>query len=51
MAAADSDLLLRVAAFGLPIEEELLALAAHAGKPFHQFQHLIWSVDIAVVMD
>jgi hypothetical protein len=40
-----------VAAFGLPIEEELVALAAHAGKPFHHFQRLIWSVDIAVVIN
>jgi len=37
-------------AFGLPPEEELVALAAHAGKPFHQFQRLIWSVDLAVVV-
>jgi hypothetical protein len=40
-----------VAAFGLPIEEELVALAAHAGKPFHHFQRLIWSVDISVVIN
>ena len=40
-----------MAAFGLPIEEELVALAAHAGKPFHHFQRLIWSVDISVVIN
>jgi hypothetical protein len=40
-----------VGAFGLPIEEELVALAAHAGKPFHHFQRLIWSVDISVVIN
>jgi hypothetical protein len=37
-------------AFGLPVEEELIALASHAGKPFHQFSRLIWSVDIAVAI-
>jgi hypothetical protein len=38
-------------AFGLPPEEEVVALAAHAGKPYHCFERLIWSVDIAVVVD
>lgn len=37
-------------AFGLRPEVELVALAAHAGKPFHHFQRLIWSVDIAVLL-
>jgi hypothetical protein len=37
-------------AFGLPVEDELVALAVHAGKPFHQFERLIWSVDIAMVL-
>lgn len=37
-------------AFGLPPELELVALAAHAAKPFHLFQRLIWSVDIAVLI-
>jgi hypothetical protein len=39
-----------VSAFGLPPEQELVALAAHAGKPFHHFNRLVWSVDIAVVV-
>jgi hypothetical protein len=34
----------------LPVEEEILALAAHAAKPFHTFDRLIWAVDIAVVI-
>ena len=38
-----------VATFGLPPEVEIVALAAHAGKPFHNFERLIWSVDLAVV--
>jgi hypothetical protein len=37
-------------AFTLPPEDELVALAAHAGKPFHGFGRLIWSVDVAVVI-
>ena len=36
--------------FGLPREEEIVALAAHAAKPFHVFTRLIWTVDIAVVI-
>jgi hypothetical protein len=40
---------LGVGAFALPPEVELVALAAHAGKPFHNFDRLIWSVDLAVV--
>jgi hypothetical protein len=39
-----------VSAYGLPPEHELVALAAHAGKPFHHFNRLVWSVDIAVVV-
>jgi hypothetical protein len=38
-------------AFGLPPEVELLALAAHAGKPYHCFSRLIWIVDLVVVVD
>jgi hypothetical protein len=34
----------------LPPEEDVLALANHAGKPFHNFGRLLWSVDIAVVI-
>ena len=30
-------------------EDELLAVAVHAGKPFHCFDKLIWSVDIALL--
>jgi hypothetical protein len=36
-------------AYRLDPVTELVALAAHAGKPFHQFHRLIWSVDIAVL--
>lgn len=39
-----------VPAFGLQLEDELVVLAAHAGKPFHVFERLIWSVDIAVAI-
>jgi hypothetical protein len=37
-------------AFSLPREQELLALVVHAAKPFHTFDRLIWSVDIAIVI-
>lgn len=37
-------------AYGIPPELELVALAAHAGKPFHTFSRLVWSVDLAVVV-
>jgi putative nucleotidyltransferase-like protein len=37
-------------AFGLPPEIELVTLAVHAGKPFHHYSRLIWSVDFAVVV-
>jgi hypothetical protein len=40
-----------VAAFGLPVEDELVMLAAHAAKPFHHFQRIIWFVDMAVVVE
>jgi hypothetical protein len=36
-------------AFGLRPEDEVVALAAHAGKPYHCFDRLIWTVDLAVV--
>jgi hypothetical protein len=36
-------------AFGLEPEVELIALAAHAGKPFHCFSRLIWAVDLVVI--
>jgi hypothetical protein len=37
-------------AFTLPVEEEIVAMAAHAAKPFHVFDRLIWIVDLAVVV-
>ncbi len=37
-------------AFGLPMADELVALAAHAGKPFHGFSRLIWIADLAMVV-
>lgn len=36
--------------YTLPVEEELVMLAAHAAKPFHVFGRLLWSVDVAVVV-
>jgi hypothetical protein len=38
-------------AFVLPLEEEIVALAAHAAKPFHVFDRLIWAVDVAVAIE
>ncbi len=35
----------------LPPELELVMLAAHAAKPFHTFDRLIWTVDVGVVVD
>ena len=37
--------------YGLPPEIELVALCAHAGKPFHTFSRLIWIVDLAIVCE
>jgi hypothetical protein len=37
-------------AFVLPVEEEIVALAAHAAKPFHVFSRLLWPVDLTVVI-
>jgi hypothetical protein len=37
-------------AFVLPLPEELVMLAAHAGKPFHSFGRLIWVADLAMVV-
>jgi hypothetical protein len=31
-------------------ETELLLLATHAGKPFHNFDRLLWAVDAAVII-
>jgi hypothetical protein len=37
-------------AFGLPPAEELVALAAHAGKPYHSFVRLVWIADLAMIV-
>jgi hypothetical protein len=37
-------------AFGLPLEEEIVFLAAHAGKPHHSFVRLVWIADFATVV-
>lgn len=37
-------------AFGLPQAEELVVLAAHAGKPHHCFVRLMWIADLAMIV-
>lgn len=37
-------------ALALPPEMELLLIATHAGKPFHNFDRLLWAVDAAVII-
>lgn len=37
-------------AFGLPVTEELVVLAAHAGKPYHHFVRLVWIADLAMIV-
>jgi hypothetical protein len=37
-------------AYGLPLPEELVFLAAHAGKPHHGFFRLIWVADLAMII-
>jgi hypothetical protein len=37
-------------AFGLPPAEELVVLAAHAGKPHHGFVRLVWIADLAMIV-
>jgi hypothetical protein len=37
-------------AFVLPQAEELVVLAAHAGKPHHSFVRLMWVADLAMVV-
>lgn len=37
-------------AFVLPQDEELVVLAAHAGKPHHGFVRLVWIADIAMIV-
>lgn len=36
--------------FGLPLPEELVTLAAHAGKPYHGFTRMLWTADLAMVV-
>jgi hypothetical protein len=38
------------AAFGLPLTQELVVLAAHAGKPYHRFGRLVWIADLAMIV-
>lgn len=37
-------------AFGLPLEQEIVMLAAHSGKPYHGFSRLIWIADLGMVI-
>ena len=37
-------------AFGLPPAEEIVVLAAHAGKPHHRFVRLVWMADLAMIV-
>jgi hypothetical protein len=37
-------------AFGLPTAEEIVVLAAHAGKPHHRFVRLVWMADLAMIV-
>jgi len=37
-------------AFGLPPVEEIVVLAAHAGKPHHRFVRLVWMADLAMIV-
>ncbi len=37
-------------AFALPVEEEVVLLSQHAGKPYHRFARLIWIADLAMVV-
>jgi len=38
------------AAWGLPLEHEIVLLAAHAGKPHHGFARMVWIADLAMVV-
>jgi Uncharacterised nucleotidyltransferase len=38
------------AAFGLPLTDELVMLAAHAGKAHHRFVRLVWVADFAMIV-
>jgi hypothetical protein len=35
--------------FGLPVEEELVYLATHAGKPYHGFNRMVWLADLVML--
>jgi Uncharacterised nucleotidyltransferase len=35
--------------FGLPLADELVVLAAHAGRPDHRFARLAWIADLAMI--
>jgi Uncharacterised nucleotidyltransferase len=37
-------------AYGLPLADELVVLAAHAGKPHHGFVRLMWIADLAMIV-
>lgn len=37
-------------AFGLPLADEMVVLAAHAGKPHHGFVRLAWIADLAMIV-
>lgn len=37
-------------AFGLPLAEEIVTVAAHAGKPFHGFTRLLWIADLSMIV-
>ncbi len=37
-------------AFALPPADELVVLAAHAGKPHHGFVRLVWTADLAMIV-
>jgi len=39
-----------ISAFGLSEADELVVLAAHAGKPFHGFTRLVWIADFAMII-
>ena len=38
------------ATFGLPLTDELVMLAAHAGKAHHRFVRLVWIADFAMIV-
>lgn len=38
-------------AFGLPLAEEVVVLASHAGKPHHRFVRMVWIADLAMIVE